>query len=185
MAATIFDWLRRIIFGVTRTPPGVSPFPAGTGPAKLLIMRHAEKTGNKRDPNLSDAGAQRAEKLVSYIPKQFGTPEFLFAATSSKRSSRPFETLEPLAKALGLKIDERFDDEEYDELVEYLAKAAYAEKFGVISWRHSDIPSLVAALGAPDGTYPEDWPEDLYDVVIEMTFGNGKGPIARQIKEPF
>ena len=67
MAATIFDWLKRIVFGRPHTPPGVSPFPAGTGPAKLLVMRHAEKTGDRRDPNLSDAGAARAQKLVTYI----------------------------------------------------------------------------------------------------------------------
>ena len=184
MAAAIFNWLKRIVFGAPRTPPGVSPFPAGSGPAKLLVMRHAEKTGDKRDPHLSDAGQQRAEKLVSYIPKQFGKPDFLFAATSSKRSSRPYETLAPLATALGLKIDERFDDGHYDALVERLAKPAYTGKFGVISWRHSDIPALCAALGAPDGTYPADWPETLYDVVVEITFRDTHAN-ARAITEPF
>lgn len=184
MAATIFDWLKRIVFGRPHTPPGVSPFPAGTGPAKLLVMRHAEKTGDRRDPNLSDAGAARAQKLVTYIPKQFGKPDFLFAAKSSKRSSRPYETLQPLAASLGLKIDERFDDEDYDELVERLAKPAYAGKFGVVSWRHSDIPALCAALGAPDGTYPEEWPEDLYPLIIEISFRDTHAT-ARQITEPF
>lgn len=184
MAAAIFDWLKRIVFGAPRTPPGVSPFPDGTGPAKLLVMRHAEKTGDRRDPHLSVAGVARAEKLAGYIPKQFGTPDFLFAATSSKRSSRPYETLAPLATALGLKIDERFDDEDYDALIERLAKPAYAGKFGVISWRHSDIPALCAALGAPDGTYPADWPEDLYTLIIEITF-RGTQATARSITAPF
>ncbi len=184
MAAAIFDWLKRIVFGAPHTPPGVSPFAPDTGPAKLLVMRHAEKTGDRRDPHLSEAGFARAEKLVSYIPRQFGKPDFLFAATSSKRSSRPYETLEPLAAALGLKIDERFDDEDYDALVERLAKPTYASKFGVISWRHSDIPALCAALGAPDGTYPADWPEDLYPLVIEITFRDGETQ-AKSITEPF
>lgn len=184
MAAALFDWLKRILLGRPRTPPGLSPFADGSGPAKLLIMRHAEKTGDRRDPSLSQAGQQRAEKLVSYIPKQFGTPDFLFAATSSKRSRRPYETLEPLSNALTLKIDERFDDDEYDALVEYLAKPRYAGKFGVISWRHSDLPAICAALGAPDGTFPADWPQDLYTLVIEITFRNGAAA-ARQISEPF
>lgn len=184
MAATIFDWLMRLLLGAPYTAPGVSPFPDGSGPVKLLVMRHAEKTGDRRDPHLSEAGVQRAEKLVAYIPKQFGNPDFLFAATSSKRSSRPYETLEPLAAALGLKINERFDDEEFDALVEELAKPKYAQQFGVISWRHSDIPSLCAALGAPVGTFPKDWPEDVYRLVIEITFRNTTAT-ARQITEPF
>lgn len=184
MVATVFDWLKRLFLGAPHTPPGVSPFPGETGPTKVLIMRHAEKTGDRRDRHLSEAGAQRAERLVDYLPKQFGNPDFLFAATSSKRSSRPYETLEPLAAALGLNINERFDDEDFDALVEELAKPKYAQKFGVISWRHSDIPSLCAALGAPVGTFPEDWPEDLYRLVIEITFRNASAT-ARSITEPF
>ena len=29
-------------------------------PRQVLLMRHAEKTGDPRDPNLAPAGAQRA-----------------------------------------------------------------------------------------------------------------------------
>lgn len=185
MVATIVDFLKRLLFGSARTPAGLSPFASGTGPAKLLIMRHAEKTGEKRDPNLSKAGQQRAEKLVNYVPQQFGRPDFLFAATSSKRSSRPYETLEPLATALNLEIDETYDDEDFDALVEELADPAYTNRFGIISWRHSDIPSLLASLGAPSTSFPENWDEDIYNVVFEITFRDGTTPKVRQIIEPF
>jgi hypothetical protein len=185
MTNLIVDWLKRVLFGAARTPAGVSPFATGTGPAKLLIMRHGEKTGEKRDPHLSEAGQQRAEKLVGYIPQQFGKPDFLAAATSSKRSSRPVETLEPLAAAFGLEIQDGYDDEDYDALVEELTGPAYTRKFGVIAWRHSDIPALVAALGAPDGTYPAAWDEAVYNVIIEIVFRDGAAPKVRQITEPF
>lgn len=185
MTNLIVDWLKRVLFRHPHTPAGVSPFAPGTGPAKLLIMRHAEKTGKRRDPNLSEAGQQRADQLVDYIPKQFGRPDFLFAATSSKRSSRPYETLEPLANRLGLEIDETFDDEDFEALVEGLAKPAYARKFGVIAWRHSDIPSLLASLGAPNGSYPAEWDDTVYNVIFEVTFSNGAAPKVREITEPF
>lgn len=54
---------------------------------RLLIMRHAEKPDDVRDPNLSDAGRLRAQELVAYIPKTFGEPSFLFASSESKTQS--------------------------------------------------------------------------------------------------
>lgn len=185
MAATLINWLQSLFFGRARAPTGISPFEQGTGPARVLVMRHAEKTGERRDPHLSDAGVARAEKLVDYIPKQFGKPDFLFAATTSKRSSRPYDTLQPLADALAMKISEKFDDEDYDDLVAALAKPAYTNKFVVVAWRHSDIPSLCAALGAPAGTFPEAWDPDVYDLVIDISYRANAGPSARAITEPF
>ena len=56
---------------------------------------------------------------------------------------------------------------------------------GVISWRHSDIPGLVAALGATAGSYPHDWDERDYRLMIEITFREGAPPQVRQIMQPF
>ncbi|MEQ1718367.1 MAG: phosphoglycerate mutase family protein [Hyphomicrobium sp.] len=186
MIRSLIDWLKRLLLGTARTLPGVSPFAPGEGPARLLIMRHAEKTGDKRDPHLSAAGQQRAEKLATYIPQTFGSPDFLIAAKSSKRSRRPVETLEPLADLLRLPVSEDLDDEQVDDLIDELRDTpAYAGKSGVISWRHSDIPALVAALGAPEGSYPAEWDEAVYNLLIEVTFREGAAPRARQITEPF
>jgi Histidine phosphatase superfamily (branch 1) len=179
------DWLKSLVLGPAVTPPGTSPFPPGSGPARLLIMRHGEKTGDKSDPHLSPAGHQRAKTLVSYLPQQFGKPDFLIAAKTSNKSQRPYETLEPLAGELKLDIMDTFDDEETQALVEHLAKAIYAGRFGVISWRHSDIPALLGALGAPDGSYPQPWDDAVYNLIVEMTFTDGGVPRARQIIEPF
>lgn len=148
-------------------------------------MRHAEKTGEKSDPHLSREGTQRAERLATYIPQQFGTPQFLVAAATSERSRRPRETLEPLAVVSGLEIMDRFDDEEVDPLIGHLRSKNYSGKFGVISWRHSDIPRLVAALGAPRGTYPSSWDETEYDLIIVMNFPETGRPIVSQVVEPF
>jgi hypothetical protein len=182
----IIDWLKRLLLGPSRPPAGTSPFAPGSGPSRLLIMRHGEKTGDNFDPHLSAQGQQRAERLVTYISQTFGRPDFLIAAKSSKKSLRPYDTLRPLADALGLTIKEKFDDDETDALVEHMgASENYAGKSGVIAWRHGNIPSLLAALGAPDGSYPQPWDDRVFDLIIEMTFVEGTAPRLRQITEPF
>lgn len=180
----VFTWLWRLVTG-RPSRAGTSPFPAGQGPARLVVIRHGEKTGKKSDPNLSPAGTARADRLATYIPETFGKPDFLIAAQTSKRSRRPVETLEPLAAALRLPIDDEFDDSEVKKLVRALRDdPVYRGKSGVISWRHSDIPRLVAALGAPESLLP-DWHEDDYTTVVVIDYRDGKPPAARRLAMPF
>lgn len=172
-------WLKGFLFG---RPPGMSPFPAGRGPARLIVMRHAEKTGDKNDRHLSKKGQQRAEGLVRYIPERFGPPGFLLAASRNPRSDRPVDTLKPMADALALSIIDHIDDEDTAGVVDFLtAGDAFKGQLGVISWRHSDLPDLIAALGAPEGTYPAAWPEAEYDIMIEIDYRTaGIAPQVRQ-----
>ena len=160
---------------------GASPFPPGTAPARLVVMRHAEKSGDKRDPHLNLPGRRRAEALVEYIPATFGTPEFLLAARTSLKSRRPVETLEPFSAALRLEIRSKFDDGESASLIAHLSeKKRYRGKLGVICWRHSDLPRLLKSLGAPPGTFPEPWPEDDYTTILDLTYtGNGAVHVRR------
>ena len=69
--------------------------------ARILLMRHAEKTGDPMDPHLSLDGYARAAKLADFIPATFGIPQFLIATSISKHSVRPIETLEPLSTKSG------------------------------------------------------------------------------------
>src|SRR5450631_4144759 len=69
---------------------------------RILLMRHAEKTGDPMDPHLSLDGYARAAKLADFIPATFGIPQFLIATSISKRSVRPIETLEPLSTKIGV-----------------------------------------------------------------------------------
>ena len=70
-------------------------------PARILVMRHAEKPRSPIDPHLSEAGRRRAERLAGWLPENFGRPDVLFAAADKLLSRRPRETLEPLANATG------------------------------------------------------------------------------------
>ncbi|MDX2259622.1 MAG: histidine phosphatase family protein, partial [Hyphomicrobiaceae bacterium] len=171
--------------GVPLPPRGASPFPPGTGPSRLIVMRHAEKSGDKRDPHLSLPGRKRAEHLVEYIPATFGQPHFLIAARTSSRSRRPVETLEPLAAALALEVRAKFDDDDVDDIVEALRdKQRHRGKLGVICWRHSELAGLVQALGAAPDAYPDPWDENDYTTIIDLTYpGNGE-VTARRIRMP-
>lgn len=138
-------------------------------------MRHAEKSGDKRDPHLNLPGRKRAEALVGYIPATFGKPDFLIAARTSLKSRRPAETLEPLAAALSLEIRAKFDDGDIAPLIETLrSKKRFTGKMCVICWRHSQLPGLLVALGAAPGTFPKPWPDDDYATMLDITFpGDG------------
>ena len=190
MFETIVDWLKALLFGsrpeAERHPSGTLPFPPGSGPARLLIMRHGEKTGDDADPHLSAQGQQRAARLASYIPQHFGTPDFLIAAKSSAKYQRPYDTLAPLANALGLTIKEKFDDDETVALAAHLGTSEKdAGKFTVIAWRHGNIPTLLAALGAPDGSYPHAWDPAVFNLILEVMYSDRASPQVRQIVEPF
>ena len=182
----LLNWFKSLFFGAATGQPGVSPFPPDTGPARLIVLRHAEKTGDKRDRNLSPAGRKRASQLVPYVLETFGRPDFLVAAKSSDRSRRPVETIEPLAAALDLEIKSKFDDDEFNDLVTALSEnRAFRGKFGVISWRHSNIPRLVATLGAPADTCPGEWDQSDYTTLVDISYKSDSKVTAKRLTMPF
>jgi broad specificity phosphatase PhoE len=151
----------------------------------ILLTRHAEKPDDPLDPNLAPAGLQRAGRLASYIPDQFGTPAFVFASAISKHSRRPYETIEPLSKACGLPIDGSFADQDYAALADELAtKSQYDGKLVLICWHHGNIPSLARALNAKSGEYPNPWDATVFNLILKFDFTAGM-PEVEQIIEPF
>jgi phosphohistidine phosphatase SixA len=154
-------------------------------PACVLVMRHAEKPDDARDPNLSAAGLARAQALADYLPATFFVPDHLFASSISKHSARPYETVEPLARKTGVPIDTTFADEDYGALAEaLLASPAYAGKRIVVCWHHGHIPALLQALGCAAGGYPDPWPGDVFNRIVKLDAANG-AVAASTIAEPF
>jgi phosphohistidine phosphatase SixA len=157
-----------------------------TGPARLLVLRHAEKTGDLDDIHLSKAGVKRAERLASFIPDTFGRPDFLFAAARSKRSIRSIETLQPLARATGAPLRFDIEDRDFSELVSHLlADEMYHGKTVVICWHHTKLSGIAAELGAPPGTFPGAWRETVYDQIIDIDYRSGSPPRVLTITQPF
>jgi len=139
-------------------------------PAEVLIIRHAEQPERGSLVHLSDVGRARAAALPKLFPTPFAAPTFLFATRPSKESARPLETLQPLAAALGLRIDDRFPDDAYAQLAStILTGAHYAGAHVLICWHHGTIPALAAALGAVHA--PARWPEAQYDHVWQLRYG--------------
>jgi hypothetical protein len=160
-----------------------------TYPRHVLIIRHAEKTGDKEDVHLSRRGQDRAEALDRLFvtapgrPDPFPRPDFIFAACDHKDSHRPIETVTPLAKKLKLTVDTRFDNklpapadkgdapkkagmaELRDEL---FGTPKYAGKTVLVSWRHSTLPALAGTLKA--GKVPEKWGDEVFDRVWQISY---------------
>lgn len=156
------------------------------GPARILLMRHAEKTGDPADKSLSSVGKTRAENLAQYIPETFGKPDAIFAARQSKHSNRSVETVEPLAAATGNTLDKSYKDDDYGALVERLTSdPGLTGKSVVVCWHHSDLPEIAEALGAPPGSYPKPWDPTVFNMIIDMRFAPGSQPEISQIIEPF
>jgi phosphohistidine phosphatase SixA len=158
------------------------------GPARILLMRHADKPDDPDDEDLSAAGAARAQHLATYIPETFGKPDVIIATAHSKHSNRPIETVTPLAQALGMPIEHDYEDKAFEDLAdEIFANPAYHGKTIVICWHHGKIPELAALLGAPAGSVPDPWPEDTYNVVLDFHYdpNSGTPPTVTSVIEPF
>jgi broad specificity phosphatase PhoE len=140
----------------------------------ILIIRHAEKPDDGY--GLSADGEARANAYVNYF-KNFtidGQPlklDYLFAAADSKKSHRPRLTIEPTSKALGLTIDSRFKDKDFQELANEIRSKPHGKAI-LIAWHHEKIPALMCALGAdPNQVIPNArWPDDVSGWLIQLRY---------------
>jgi len=144
---------------------------------KVLIIRHGEKPGDPAidsdsdSRDLSSRGFERAKALATFIPQTFGRPDFLFATHASKHSDRPVETITPLSQAIGIGIDDKHADDDFQNVADdILSHPKYAGKLILICWHHGKIPELTGALG---GNAPEDpWPGTVFDRVWSLEIPN-------------
>lgn len=154
----------------------------------ILIIRHAEKPD--AGSGLSAAGQERARAYVGYfknfqIDGHASPPDCLFATADSRESSRPRLTLEPTSHALGLPIDSRFKDKNYQKLADELRARPHG-KVILIAWHHGEIPNLIEALGVDPGkVIPNDkWPGDVFGWLIELRYdADGRLFDAKRINE--
>jgi len=137
--------------------------------ARILLMRHAEKTADPMDPHLSPEGYARATKLADYIPETLGIPQFIFATAISNHSARPVETIKPLSAKIGVPIDATYADQDYAALATQLLsdqRFADASTLIVVCWHHGNIPSMAHALRANAGSYPDPWDSQVFNQIL-------------------
>ncbi len=145
-------------------------------PAEVLLIRHAEEPD--KGPELNDRGRDRAKALVKLFPSRFPKPTVLFAARTTKESSRSMETLEPLAAALALPVDDRYLDSQYDQLaLLLLSEPRYSGGHILICWHRETLPALAAALGAPN---PPKWPSPQYDRIWVIRYTGTKATLSEE-----
>jgi phosphohistidine phosphatase SixA len=160
---------------------------ANGGPSRIILMRHADKTDDPNNEDLSEAGMARAERLATYIPETLGKPDYIIATSHSKHSNRPRETVAPLANALGLKVQHDYENDEFEDLVdEIFSNPEYKGKTVVICWHHGKLPAIAALLGAAQGSYPDPWPEDAYNLILDFRYdpNSGSAPTVTRVTEP-
>ena len=164
--------------------------PNGGFPKTVLLIRHAEKPEEKAgvppDPHLTTRGAARAAALPSLFviapafptkPGRFATPDHVYAASRSDKSNRSAETATPLAKALKLKVDNRFHNKEFAELAREIVGGKQAGKTVLVCWHQGNLPKLAESLvdGAPNRkkarkAIPNDWADEIFDRVWVLRY---------------
>jgi hypothetical protein len=156
----------------------------------LLFIRHAEKSGeNWPGPGLTEKGEQDSKSLVIRGWQRAGAwtalfgagrggddypaPQKIYAATPGAPdhlnhgpSSRPAETIIPLASRLGLDPDETFAKGDEHKLVQKLLALSGTV---LVCWEHKAIvhdilPNIPVSTGVP----PTGWHDSRYDVVLRF-----------------
>lgn len=116
----------------------------------------------------------------------FPTPNFLFATAPTNSSSRPVETITPLAAALqfvnndakfGINDNYGNDPTGIQGLTTEILKNpnTYGGQVILIAWHHGTIPQLTEAFGVPASQLPwTKWPSTVFDLVFYITWSSGQ-----------
>ncbi len=154
-------------------------------PRKIMFIRHGEKPaagepgfqedGTADKKSLAVPGWARAGALVAVFTRPGGwaglaTPLRIFAAgVEGDDSQRPRETVVPLARKLGVSIDDRHGKDDLDALLGALMTAGDPGEV-LVSWEHKALAKALSRGGlgpgvAISGQIPQQWPDDRFDVV--------------------
>jgi hypothetical protein len=144
-------------------------------PRVVILIRHAEKPPKEEhSPHLTPIGLQRAQRIPTlFSPDRTPTlprPDFLFATHASASSNREVETLEPLAQALHLEMNDQYSEDEIAKLAAEILSGKYAGKVVLVCWHHGKLPDLAAALGVPN---PPAWSVSTFDRIWKVEWVHG------------
>lgn len=157
---------------------------AAAMPAQVMIIRHAEKFEDRQKISLNPRGKTRAAALSQFFqhdPRvlKHGVVSAIIAQrpNQKKKSVRCEETVEPLSKALGQEVINRFAYGEVKELVEWLKSTKeWDSKSALICAQHEDIIPLAKAFGV-ESISQSVWPHETYDRVWLLDFSPNEGKL--------
>jgi broad specificity phosphatase PhoE len=153
-------------------------------PDVVMFIRHGEKPGDdgpphginhqgEHDPHsLSVRGWTRAGALTglfTYAPTashpHIVVPERLVATkfTGDYRSRREVDTATPLARRLGVPIDEDYDHSQAKALSRSILDDPRPT---LVVWHHGSMPDLLAHFPISNSEdVPKQWPHDRFDLI--------------------
>jgi hypothetical protein len=145
-------------------------------PARIILLRHAEKPADETDIHLSERGRERAQALTAWATDSpvWGTndqPVAVFACkpTPEAPSQRAIKTITPLATRLGLSVQTPFSAKNYAALAQQILNdPALNGKSVVICWVRDELPLLAQSFGVKSGG--KKWKKDVFDRVWLITF---------------
>jgi phosphohistidine phosphatase SixA len=111
----------------------------------VILVRHAEKVSESRDPDLSARGQERARQLARQLA---GLAPAALYATEYKRTQ---QTLAPLAKQLGVRCQVH-PGRDSAGLAQKI-RDEHAGQVVVVAGHSNTVPAIAAALGAPAGSF--------------------------------
>lgn len=160
---------------------------AFAAPAQVILIRHAEKPAEGAE--LSPQGFKRADALVKFFQanpavKRYGLPAGIYAAAPKNEDSsvRSIQTVTPLARAIGVKIDDRFTRGQTNKIVRDLMEdPAYDGRMVLICWQHKNLVEIAQNLAAYNASpaavsalIPDFWPDETFDRAWILDLRNGK-----------
>ncbi len=144
-------------------------------PTVVYIVRHAEKVTSDpadRDPDLTDAGKERAEELTRRLKEE------PIAAVYTTNYKRTRHTIEPLAKAKNVTIQE-YDVKQPRQLVSQVLENNKGQTV-VVAGHSNTLLELIEAFGSQRPISTID--EDEYYYLFRLEIAPGQKPVVSQMK---
>jgi len=135
----------------------------------IMLIRHGEKISDDYT-DLSPEGKARADCLINTFGTNgiYTTPQKIYAQrpTEQRKSTRPVDTVTPLAESLGLEVDTTYTSGKFKDLSKYIATSP--EEVILVAWANDRIPEIAKQLGIKKA--PE-WKGKIFDDVWVITDG--------------
>jgi len=159
---------------------------AGTAfaaPAQVIFIRHAEKPAD--GPGLSAQGFKRADALVKFFKTnpavtRYGNPVAIYAAAPKNEDSsiRSIQTVTPLARAIGVRVDDSFTRGQTGKLVRAIMEnPAYEGRLVLVCWQHTRLVDAAVELAEYNNSsvsVPLLWDDGAFDRVWILDLKNGQ-----------
>ena len=141
----------------------------------IFVVRHAERAdagmSATPDPLLSAAGHARAERLAEVLLEAGVT------AIYSTEYHRTIQTVEPLARRLGLEV-RQVPAKDTEALIARIHSSKPSDVV-VVAGHSNTVPDILKGLGDPD---PVTIKEDEYDNLFVVVPRKGEAPVVLRLK---